>query len=158
MDPKLEYVTRPKFAVVGIESTGKAVDSTTWIPPLWQKAVSRFGDVKELIVGPAWGLMSSEHTYLARWTERGRYLAGWEARFESQVKAPWALWIVPETTFATVKCTMKTYVDALKYGDGTLIADGYEAAGAIHEYYPVTFQNPDTDWFFLYFSVCHRKS
>jgi len=150
----IKFVTKPEFAVMGMEGSGPANQAAGWIKPLWAKASQHFGEIQEQVTGPAWGLMSAPDRFLQRWTERGRYLAGWEVSLGAKAVGPWAIWRVPATTYATVACTVKTYGEAMSYVENTLRNDGeYEAAGAIHEHYPNTCKDPATDSFYLYFTV-----
>ena len=75
---QINIVTKPAFAVIGIEGSGPSDQGPLWIGPLWGQAFSRLSEIQHLITGSGWGLMSDTHQYLARWTDRGRYLAGWE--------------------------------------------------------------------------------
>jgi predicted transcriptional regulator YdeE len=88
----------------------------------------------------------------------GKYLAGWEVGLETQAPADWTLWKVPETTFATIACTMGTYGDAWAYFHSQFLQDeGYEQAGTVHEFYPSAFRDPGKDTFYLYFTVKRKR-
>lgn len=150
----IKFVTNPPFAVMGIEGSGLADQGASWIQPLWTEAFQQFGEIQEQVTGLAWGLMSAPDRFLERWTERGRYLAGWEVGLGANAVGQWKMWRVPEAIFAAVECTVKTYGEAMRYVETALVNEGeYEAAGAIHEHYPNTFKNPATDSFYLYFTV-----
>ncbi|TFF91237.1 hypothetical protein EU545_04975 [Candidatus Thorarchaeota archaeon] len=64
--------------MVGIESTGPTNAGPKWIPSLWEKANSRFSEVRDIIVpGTAWGFMSDVDEFLVLWSEDGigKYIA-----------------------------------------------------------------------------------
>lgn len=144
-------MTRSPFAVIGIEGHGATDHAPEWIRPLWEQAARRRPEVESQLCGPAWGLMSDLDDWLQPWTDRGRYLAGWEV--DPCLPAPegWTVWQIPSTTFAALECTLASY--------GTVLARLREAlachptcrqAGAVHEFYPRPFHNPATDTLWLY--------
>jgi hypothetical protein len=86
--------------------------------------------------------MSAVDEYLAPWKKEGKYLAGWEV--EPSIKPPegWHIWEVPEHTYAVVACTMVTYGEAFKFFLQLFLPkEGYEQAGAVHEFYPKEFRD-----------------
>ena len=115
----VEIVTKPAFAVIGMEGSGPADGAPEWIGPLWVAARSRIDEIRELVIGDAWGLMSVGDEPFGRWKDRGRYLAGWEVGLEACAPEGWTIWKVPPTDFATIACTMSTYGDAWQYFRGT---------------------------------------
>lgn len=146
----LEVITRPAFAVLGLEGAGPADRAPEWIAPLWRHAAARRSEIAALITGPAWGLMSAVDDWLQPWTDRGRYLAGWEIDPLQPAPAGWAVWRMPASTFARIPCTLATYGAALSRLRELLAADAHHAqASAIHEFYPNPFINPVTDSFYL---------
>lgn len=150
----VQVFRKPAFAVIGIEGRGPASTGPQWVGPLWGQAFQRIGKIQHLITGDAWGLMSDVDEYLARWKENGRYLAGWQLKLEVDPVKGWTIWQIPASTFAVIPCTLKTYQEALHYGNEVFLKTGvYEQAGAIHEYYPPEFSNPETDMIALYFMV-----
>ena len=151
---EVELITKAAFAVLGIEGSGPADNGPEWIRPLWSKARNGIDEIRALIIGDGWGLMSAIDEPFARWQEEGKYLAGWEVRLETQAPEGWTLWVVPETTFATIACTMRTYGDAWQHVRNYFLQNkDYDQAGAVHEFYPSTFQNPEKDTFYLYFTI-----
>jgi predicted transcriptional regulator YdeE len=112
---EVKFVTKPQFAVMGIEGSGPADQGVSWIKPLWAEASQRFGEIQEQVTGAAWGLMSAPDRFLERWTERGGYLAGWEVSLGAKAFGQWKIWRVPESAYATVECTVKTYGEAMRY-------------------------------------------
>ncbi|HUK81331.1 MAG TPA: GyrI-like domain-containing protein [Verrucomicrobiae bacterium] len=150
----VDVVTKPPFAVIGIEGCGRADQGPRWIAPLWEKARSRRVEVEHLIIGEGWGLMSAVDRYLERWGDQGKYLAGWEASLEAQPPKGWIIWRVPKTTFAVVRCTVESYAAAWREFHEVFLRSGeYEPAGAVHEFYPKKFLNPATDLLCLYFTI-----
>lgn len=77
---KTDVITKPTFAVLGIEGSGPADKSPEWIKPLWETAQSRIGEIQTLIIGDSWGLMSAIDEPFGHWKEKGKYLAGWEGK------------------------------------------------------------------------------
>jgi predicted transcriptional regulator YdeE len=150
----LDVVTTAPFAVIGIEGCGSADQAPRWIQPLWEKARQGRADVEHLIVGGGWGLMSAVEHYLERWTDRGKYLAGWEVNLETRAPEGWCIWRVPKSTFAIIRCTVESYGEAWREFHVNFLKSGeYEQAGAVHEFYPKEFLNPATDPLYLYFTV-----
>jgi predicted transcriptional regulator YdeE len=155
---EVKVTTKPAFAVLGIEGRGPADKGPEWIRPLWKEARNRIDEVREHIIGGGWGLMSAIDEPFARWKEEGKYLAGWEVRPETQVPTGWRMWNVPETAFATIACTARTYADAWEFFHSQFLQNGdYTPAGAVHEYYPPEFSDPEEDAFCLYFTVRRKE-
>ena len=150
---EVRIVTKPAFAVIGIEGSGPADKRPAWIKPLWDRSLSGIGEIRDLNVGEGWGLMSAIDEPFARWKEQGKYLAGWEVSPEAEAPEGWTLWKVPETTFATIACSMSTQAEAWEYLDRFLKNEGYEQAGATHELYPPEFEDPAEDRFYLYVAI-----
>ena len=154
MQVNVEVVTKPAFAVVGIEGRGPADQAPHWVMPLWETARSRRADVENLIIGDGWGLMSAVDRYLERWTDQGKYLAGWETNPNADAPKGWMVWRVPTSTFAVVRCTVASYGDAWREFHAEFLKSGsYQPAGAVHESYPKDFVNPATDSLYLYFTI-----
>ncbi len=150
----MQIVTKPPFAVLGKEGHGPAQQGPTWIMPLWDKAWKGLQEIQHLVNGPAWGLKSAVDEPFGHWQDQGKYLAGWEVDPDTETPDGWTRWDVPETTFAVVGCTIRTYRDAWDYVENEFLQlKGYEAAGAFHECYPPEFENPETDTFYLYFTI-----
>ena len=157
---KVQIITKPAFTVLGIEGHGDADKGPEWIKPLWNQAFNRFDEIKDLVKSDqeAWGLMSAIDEHLASWKAKGKYLAGWEV--ESGTKPPegWISWDVPEQTYAVIACTMATYSGAFEFVvQQFLPKEGYEQAGAVHEFYPKEFQDIKKDTLYLYFPI-RKKS
>jgi predicted transcriptional regulator YdeE len=150
----VDVVTKPAFAVVGIEGCGRANQGSHWIRPLWETARSRRDEIEHLIVGGGWGLMSAMDRYLEPWDDQGKYLAGWEVSLDAQPPEGWTIWRVPTTTFGVVRCTIESYGEAWRHFHEVFLKDReYEQAGAAHEFYPKEFLNPATDPLYLYFTI-----
>ncbi len=155
---EVEVITKPAFAVLGIEGSGPADKGPEWIRPLWSAVRSRSEEIRELIIGDSWGLMTAVDEPFGRWKEEGKYLAGWEVGLETQAPKGWTMWTVPASTFARIACTMRTYGDAWRYVDDQFLrGQDYEQGGAVHEFYPSEFQDPEEDTFYLYFTLKTRK-
>jgi predicted transcriptional regulator YdeE len=156
---EVDIVTRPAFAVLGIEGRGPGDQGLEWVRPLWEKAHSRVDEIRAQITGGAWGLMSAVDTHLAPWTEEGKYLAGWEVAPGTTAPAGWTLWEVPESTFVTISCTLALYADAYHYARHEFLPrKGYEQVGAAHEFYPPEFEDPETDLMYLYITVAKKRA
>jgi len=150
----VEIITRPPFAVLGIEGIGPANTGPEWIKPIWKDLYSRIEEIRYLIIGDCWGLMSAVDEPYGRWNQEGKYLAGYEVDLDTQAPDNWTLWKVPETTFAVIACTKKTYDAVWGYFHNQFLPnEEYEIGGAVHEYYPPEFKNQVDDIFYLYFTV-----
>jgi predicted transcriptional regulator YdeE len=149
---EVRFKMLPAFTVLGIEGCGPANEGIKWITPLWEKARTRFHEIKDLIkTSASWGLMSDSKEFLARWKEEGKYLAGWEVDPSTKPLPGWTIWNVPEQAFAVIQCTFESYMEAMTYVLREVLPKGkYELAGAIHEFYPKEFQDIEKDPFFLY--------
>lgn len=156
--PRVEFVTRAAFAVIGIEGSGPANRGPEWVGPLWQQAAARRSEIASLINGPAWGLMSAVDDWLQPWTDRGRYLAGWETDLRQPAPTGWTVWQIPAGSFAQVPTTVATYGAALARLRETLAADPRRfEPSAVHEFYPTPFANPATDSFYLVTATRPRR-
>jgi predicted transcriptional regulator YdeE len=154
----VEVVTKPAFSVVGIEGRGPANKGPEWIKPLWETAVPRLGEIRDLIQDRGWGLMSGVDEFLGNWgKDEGRYIAGWELKPEAKAPEGWSVWDVPAATYATIECKMATYGESWKYmHEKYLPGSEYVRDGAAHEYYPPEFRDIATDSFYLYFRVTKK--
>ena len=102
--------------------------------------------------------MSAVDEPFGRWKKEGKYLAGWEVQPDTQAPEGWTLWKVPETTFAIVACTVNIYGAAWQYVHDHFLQNGdYQLAGAVHEFYPPAFQDPQKDRLYLYFTLKRRN-
>jgi len=155
---EVQIVSRAAFAVLGMEGRGPADRGPEWVPPLWNTARTRIGEVQHLITGDSWGLMSAVDEPFARWGAEGKYLAGYEVTPTTGAPAGWTLWRVPDTTFAVIACTMATYGKAWDYfHDEFQPNSDYEQAGAVHEFYPAGFRVLGIDTMYLYFTVRKKQ-
>jgi len=150
----IKIVFKPTFTVLGIEGQGKVQDASRWIKPLWEAAVTRIDEIERFITGNGWGLMSAVDEPFGPWKDGGKYLAGWEVRRDTEAPVGWTIWKVPESTYAVVPCTMKSYGEVWKYFHETFLPDsGYERSGSSHEFYPPEFRDIDKDSFQVYFMI-----
>lgn len=153
---KVQIVTKPAFAVLGIEGRGDADKGPEWIKPLWKKAFKRFDEIKDLVKSDqeAWGLMSATDEYLASWKKQGKYLAGWEIEHGTKPPEGWKTWDVPTQVYGVIACTMATYGEAFKFVvQQFLPKEGYEQVGATHEFYPKEFQGIEKGTLYLYIPI-----
>ncbi len=155
---EVKIVIKESFAVIGKEGQGPSDRGKNWIPPLWQAANGNFGEINGLAklnengqpVG-IWGAMSDIGHSFEPWSEKGSYLAGCEVRDEAIAPEGWTKWVIPYYRYAVVKCTHQTYGEIFS----TMLADyfprnGYNLAGAVHEYYSPSVTN---DELYLYFPI-----
>jgi predicted transcriptional regulator YdeE len=153
---KVQIIPKSAFSVLGIEGRGDADKGPEWIKPLWNKAYNKFDGIKDLVKSDqeAWGLMSVTDEYLAPWKKEGKYLAGWEVEPSTKPPEGWIIWDVPEQMYAVIACTMATYGEAYKFVvQQFLLKEGYEQAGAMHEFYLKEFQDIEKDNLYLYFPI-----
>ena len=154
---QVEIITKPAFAVIGKEGQGTTQDGPQWIRALWKSAVSSFKEVEPLLSGHGWGLMTSQDKWLAPWTDRGRYLAGWEVPLGTKPPDGWSVWEIPETTYAVVECKFPIYGEVWKYMTGTYLPEnGLELTGPAHESYTPDFCDLENDPFKLLFTVTKK--
>ncbi|MFX1486211.1 MAG: GyrI-like domain-containing protein [Promethearchaeota archaeon] len=159
MDAKI--IAKTAFTVLGIEGSGDVSKGPKWIPQLWEQAFDRRDEVKDLVKAGkgAWGLMSSIDKYLAPWKEKGKgkYLAGWEVDPGTKPSKGWKTWNIPEQKFVAIACTLPTFRDGMTYFYKKFSPrEGYEQAGAIHEYYPEGFRDPERDAVYLYIPITKK--
>ncbi len=149
---------RPSFSVVGIEGRGPVTKGPEWIKPLWETAVSRLGEIRDIVESEGWGLMSDVDTWLGSWgKDEGRYLAGWTLKPGAKAPGGWSVWELPAATYATISCKMQTYGEAWKYfHEQYLPTSEYKREGAAHEFYPPEFDDITTDGFYLYFRIAKK--
>lgn len=156
----VQIKTKPAFTVLGIEGRGNANKGPEWIKPLRDRMQKRFDEIKDLAkdqsVPPAecWGLMSATDEFLAPWKKKGKYLTGLEVEHGTKPPEGWKTWDIPKQTYAVIACTMATYGEAFKFVvQQFLPREGYEQAGAIHEFYPKESQGPEKGTLYLYFPI-----
>lgn len=156
----VQIKTKPAFTVLGIEGRGDADKGPEWIKPLWGRMLKRLEEIKDLAkdqsVPPweCWGLMSATDEFLAPWKKEGKCLAGLEVEHGAKPPEGWKTWDIPKQTYAVIACTMATYGEAFKFVvQQFLPMEGYEQAGAMHEFYPKEFQDPEKGTLYLYFPI-----
>lgn len=140
----VEIIKKDSFNVIGKLGQGSATGGTEWIPPLWQNANGNFNEISNLVkyddgkpVG-IWGAMSDVAEKFKPWNKEGKYLAGCEVKENCMPPLGWTLWIIPAQTYAVITCTQESYGEAFNYVLKNYIPlNGYELAGAVHEYYPL---------------------
>ena len=135
----MERIIKPAFSVIGME--GSTEDGPGFIPVLWEKANSRFGEVAHLAkTNPdgslcgVWGAMSDFSRSYNPWEDdftRGLYLAGIEAREDAQPPEGWVKWTIPG--FEYLK-TESTGPDTFQRMIGWMEKEGISLAGAVHDY------------------------
>ena len=153
---EVQIKTKPAFTVLGIEGCGDANKGPEWIRPLWNQAFNQFNEIRHLVKQDqeAWGLMSATDEYLAGWKEEGKYLAGWEVKAGTKPPKGWTIWDVPKQTYAVIACTMATYGEAFMFVvQQFLPKEGYERAGAMHEFYPKEFRDAEKGTLYLWFPI-----
>ncbi|UCE44139.1 MAG: GyrI-like domain-containing protein [Candidatus Bathyarchaeota archaeon] len=153
---EVQTKTKPALTVLGIEGRGDADKGPEWIKQLWSKAFTHFDEIRDLVESDqeAWGLMSATDEYLAPWKKEGKYLARREVEAGTKPPEGWTIWEVPEQTYAAIACTMITYGEATKLVvQQFLPKEGYEQAGAMHEFHPGAFQDIEKDTLYLYFTI-----
>jgi predicted transcriptional regulator YdeE len=153
---EVQIKSKHAFTVLGIEGWGDADKDPEWIRSLWEQALNRFDEIKDLVTSDqgAWGLMSAVDEYLASWKKEGKYLAGWEVETDTKPPEGWTIWAVPKQTHVVIACTMGTYGEAYKFVvQHFLSKEGYMLVGAMHEFYPKEFQDIEKDTLFLYFPI-----
>ena len=135
----MERIVKPGFAVIGME--GSTAEGPGFIPALWEKANSRFGEVAALAkqnpdgsLCGVWGAMSDMSRAFRPWEEDfscGLYLAGVEVRDDAQPPSGWTRWDIPGFEYVRVENDAPdTFPRALQ----ALAAEGLTLAGAVHDF------------------------
>ena len=135
----VERMIKPAFAVIGME--GSTADGPGFIPALWEKANSRFGEVAHLAkTNPdgslcgVWGAMSDMTRSFRPWEEgftRGLYLAGVEVRDDANPPAEWTKWNIPGFEYVRVENDAPdTFPRTLQ----ALADEGLTLVGAVHDF------------------------
>ncbi len=135
--------TRPVFYVLGQLGRGSAGEGPAWIPPLWQRANERFGEIAPLALhgqdgnlAGLWGAMSDVEGHFHPWGQEGLYLAGCEVAAGTVPPTGWTLWRIPAQRYLVVGCTQQTYGEVFRaLLSDALPARGHQLAGAVHERY-----------------------
>jgi predicted transcriptional regulator YdeE len=155
-----ELIGLPSFTVVGLEQQGPASSAFEWVPPLWKKLTRATHELEHpLDIQGSWGLMSDAEVFLAPWKEQGRYLAGWQVPRGTEPPPGWTSWTLPPSSWVRVAIRMDQYADAQSFLFGTCLPEGpWEQAGAVHEFYPREFRNPNTDILLLCMPLRPRES
>jgi predicted transcriptional regulator YdeE len=141
---KIKFVNKDEITVIGIMGQGPAINSSEWIPEIWERANNNFNEIKNKIlynnngvIKGLWGIMSDTGEKFERWNENGKYLAGCEADKNVIPPAGWTKWTVPAQTYLSVACSNETYGDVFNYiTTDYIIKNNLKITGAIHEYYP----------------------
>ena len=149
----MERIIKPAFTVIGLE--GSTADGPGFIPALWEKANSRFGEVEPLAKrGPdgslagVWGAMSDLSRAFRPWEEdfsRGLYLAGVEVRDDAQPPEGWTRWDIPGFEYIRLE---RDNQFCFSRGLALLAQEGLPLAGAVHE-----FTDPATGIGYLLFPI-----
>ena len=155
-----EIVTLPSFKLIGVVARGPSETGVQWIQKAWESANDRFKEVAQIIKpNGSWGFMSDTDEFLCSWKagKQADYLAGWELKEGAEVPEGWSLWNIPELTYARVACTMLKYGEGQQYLATFVEEQGYERAGAMHEFYPADFKDIQTDSILLYVIIRKKQ-
>ena len=135
----MEKWLKPAFTVISME--GSTEDGAGFIPALWEKANSRFGEVAALAktsddgtLCGIWGAMSDFSRRFQPWKEnfsRGLYLAGVEVCEDAQPPAGWVRWDVPGYEYIRVE---NDAPDVFPRTLEALAAQGLTLVGAVHDH------------------------
>lgn len=149
----MERIIKPAFTVIGME--GATADGPGFIPALWEKANSRFGEVAPLAkTNPdcslcgVWGAMSDMSRAFLPWEDDftcGLYLAGVEARDDAQPPEGWTRWRIPGYEYVRVE---NDATDVFPRTLEALAAQGLLLVGAVHD-----FTDPATGKSYMCFPV-----
>lgn len=135
----MECIIKPAFAVIGME--GATTDGPGFIPALWERANSRFGEVAGLAkTNPdgslcgVWGAMTDMSRSFLPWEDgftKGLYLAGVEVRDDAQPPAGWTRWDIPGFEYVRV---VNDAPDVFSRALQTLADEGLSLVGAVHDF------------------------
>ena len=149
----MERIIKPAFAVIGME--GSTADGHGFIPALWEKANSRFGEVAALAktnedgsLCGVWGAMTDMSRSFRPWEDGftcGLYLAGVEVRDDAQPPQGWVRWDIPGFEYIRVE---NNAPDVFPRTLKMIAAEGLTLAGAVHD-----FTDPATGKSYMCFPV-----
>ena len=135
----MERIINPAFSVIGVE--GSTEDGPGFIPALWEKANSRFGEVAHLAkTNPdgslcgVWGAMSDFSRSYNPWEDdftRGLYLAGVEVVDSAQPPQGWVRWDIPGFEYIRVE---NDAPDVFPRTLAALAGENLSLAGAVHDF------------------------
>ena len=135
----MERIYKPAFSVIGME--GSTEDGPRFLPLLWDKANTRFGEVAHLAkTNPdgslcgIWGAMSDFSRSFHPWEEdftRGLYLAGVEVIDDAQPPEDWTKWDIPGFEYIRLEVDNQF---CFSRGLALLRDEGLTLAGAVHDY------------------------
>ncbi len=107
---EIEIKTKPGFTVLGILERGK--DGPKFIPPLWEKYMTRFNEIVHLIKDRnSYGVMANYD----EGTKEFDYLAGHQVEHGTEAPEGLTTWDVPEQTYAVITCTVPTIMEAYQF-------------------------------------------
>lgn len=149
----MERIIKPAFSVIGVE--GSTEDGPGFIPALWEKANSRFGEVAHLAkTNPdstlcgVWGAMSDFSRSFRPWEDdftKGLYLAGVEVKDDAQPPEGWVRWDIPGFEYIRVE---NNAPDVFPRTLEALAKEGLTLAGAVHD-----FTDPATGKSYMLFPI-----
>ena len=154
--PKLAPMTHdliglPAFTCIGLEAEGPLATCHGWVPKLWAEFVRRSSEIGHLEGSGVWGLMSDPALHLAPWCgETGKYLAGKAVPRGTSGFGDWRTWEVPASCWMRIPCRMDQYEEAMEHMR-IFARESVEwrREGALHEFYPDDFKDPEGDTLFL---------
>lgn len=145
-----DIIGLPSFSVIGQEESGPAPTCFEWVPKLWARTLPRAKEVAHLEIQGCWGLMSDSQQFLARWTDQGRYLAGWQVPRGTQPFGDWTVWTIPTSSWLRIEMRLDQFEEAMAFLHNDFILNQpWTPTGAGHEFYPDTFCNVETDALFF---------
>lgn len=145
----------PAFYVVGKEGSGLAMESTSWVPPLWDLITKDFDQMEQKLLAEKvqeihfWGLMSDGENWLEPWQETGRYLAGVQVSDDQLPPRDWIRWEMPAMEYLVVKTNAEN-LDMMteKMLSEVLPENNAELVAAIQEHYLPSFEQGEVELYF----------
>jgi len=138
----------PGFKVLGV--VGRGSDGPSFIPLLWERLNKKEVDIWHLFKSTAegYGVMDNYDPE----TKELDYLAGHEAERETEAPEGMVTWDVPEQTYAMIRCTIETIMDAYRYLTEWCSDKGYfRKKGPEFEFYPDGWL--ETDPIYMHFPI-----
>lgn len=133
----MERMIKETFAVMGME--GSTEDGVDFIPNLWDRANTRYGEISHLVLRDAdgvptmlWGAMSDFSRAFRPWEadfSRGLYLAGAECPLSVQPPQGWTKWIIPGFEYLRVPAAPDAFRQTLRL----MAEQGLSLAGAVQD-------------------------
>jgi predicted transcriptional regulator YdeE len=143
--------TRTAFTVMGMQDKG--IDTSKFIPKLWERFLKRSDEIEEKIKSKAiYGISYNKN----KSTKEFSYLVAYEIQPEIEIPEGMITYTMPELTYVEVKCTLPTLTEAWNFASKWIKENGYKdnsSSFGEYEVYPEEFEDEKNDPMFIYVPV-----